>query len=158
MVLITSCIGSSTTYKSIPELVTDAERAQKDKCYGLIVSFEPGYATGSFYTDFPFPTDILPYALTGFGYREVTWGTSITTDQMLDLTQARFFGKDAPSGLSKDLWTLRDIIRTKKGADNLGAIEQHIKEASASGSPKTLEGLKLMTRAVNDIRANVKKK
>lgn len=145
-------------YKSIPELVTDAERAQKEKCYGLIVSFEPGYATGSFYTDIPFPTDILPYALTGFAYREVTWGNGITTDQMLELTQARFFGKDAPPGLSKDLWALRDIIRTKKGTDRLDAIEQRIKEASANASPKTTEGLKLMTRAVNDIRTNVKQK
>ena len=145
-------------YKSIPELVTDAQRAQKERCYGLIVSFEPGYATGSFYTDIPFPTDILPYALTGFAYREVTWGTGITTDRMLELTQARFFGKDAPPGLSKDLWALRDIIRTKKGVEQVAAIEQHIQEAQSNAGPKTQEGLKIMTRAVDDIHKYLSKK
>jgi hypothetical protein len=145
-------------YKSIPELVTDAQRAQKERCYGLIVSFEPGYATGSFYTDIPFPTDILPYALTGFAYREVTWGTGITGDRMLELTQARFFGKDAPPHLSKDLWALRDIIRTQKGADKLGAVEQDIQHAQLNASPKTLEGLKVMRRAADDIRKYLPKK
>jgi hypothetical protein len=139
-------------WKPLSDLINDAQRAKKEKCYGLITSFEPGYATGSFYTQIPFPTDLLPYALTGFVFREVTWNPSYTVADMQERTHQRFFGKESPKGLADDLWKLREIIRSKKGTNQLSAIEQRIKDARTKASPKTTQGLDLMTRAIDDIR------
>ena len=77
---------------------------------------------------------------------------------MKERAQVRFFGKNGSDILVDDLWSLREMIRTKKGLNKLDAIEQHIQDASPNASPKTTEGLKLMTRAVNDIRQFTKKK
>lgn len=137
--------------KPLEELIAEANRAQREGLYGMAIAFEPGYATGSFYKEVPFPTEILPYALTGFAFREATWEPTLTAEQMRERVQKRFFGADAPKTLGDDLWTLREIIRTRKGADQINAIEMHIKEARMNASPKTSEGLALMTRAVNDI-------
>jgi hypothetical protein len=71
---------------------------------------------------------------------------------MHDRTQKRFFGKEAPKYLGDDLWKLREIIRTKRGVKQVGEIEKHINEARSKASPKTSEGLAIMTRAMNDIR------
>jgi hypothetical protein len=138
--------------KPYQEMIDDANRVGADGMYGMSIDFSPGYQTGSFYQQIPFPTDILPYALTGFVFREVTWDPTLTVEQMHDRTQKRFFGSEAPKYLADDLWKLREIIRSKRGIAQLGEIEQHIQEASANASPKTSEGLKLMTRAVDDIR------
>ena len=140
-------------YSGLPyeEMIADANRVGTDGMYGMAIDFSPGYLSGSFYKDIPFPTEILPYALTGFVFREATWNPALTVEEMHDRTQERFFGKEAPRQLAEDLWTLREIIRTKKRVGQLGEIEQHIQQVSANASPKTSEGLKLMTRAVDDI-------
>lgn len=144
--------------KPLNQILIDANRAKQEKFNGLIMSFEPGYATGSFYTEIPFPTDILPHVLTLFVYREATWGAASTEEQMKERAGARFFGKNASKGLVDDLWSLREMIRTRKDLKQLDAIEQHVKEASVNATPKTAEGLKLMARAVNDIRNFRKRK
>lgn len=141
-------------YSGLPyeEMIADANRVGTDGMYGMAIDFSPGYLSGSFYKDIPFPTEILPYALTGFVFRETTWNPALTVEEMHDRTQERFFGKEAPEYLSDDLWKLREIIRSKRGVNQLGEIERHIDEAKTSASPKTLEGLEIMRRAVNDIR------
>ena len=142
----------------LEKMVADANRVGTDGMYGLAIDFSPGYATGSFYNDIPFPTDILPYALTGFVFREVTWNPALTLEQLHDRTHNRFFGNEAPKYLSDDLWTLREIIRSKKGVERVNEIEQHIREARTNAGPKTADGLELMTRAVNDIHKYLPRK
>jgi hypothetical protein len=137
---------------SYEEMIADANRVGTDGMFGMGIDFSPGFATGSFYNDIPFPTDILPYSLTGFVFREATWNPALTVEEMHDCTQNRFFGKEAPKYLGDDLWKLREIIRTKKGLEQIRGIEKHINEAHSNASPKTSEGLAMMTRAVNDIR------
>jgi hypothetical protein len=139
-------------------LIADASRANKEGLYGLITSFEPGYATGSFYNDIPFPVDLLPYALTGFVFREATWNPELTTAEMRARIQQRFFGKEAPAVLGEDLWKLREIIRTHKNVNQVAEIEKHIQAARANETPKTREGLALMTRAIADIQMYLTKK
>jgi hypothetical protein len=143
----------------LEDLITDANRAGKEGLYGLIWSFEPGFATGSFYKDIiPFPTDLLPYALTAFVYREATWNPELSVVEMRDRVLQRFFGREAPAALSDDLWKLREIIRTGKNVKELGAIEQRIQAARTNAGPKTMEGLELMQRAIDDIRKHREKK
>jgi hypothetical protein len=137
--------------KPYEEMIADANRVGADGMYGMAIDFSPGYSTGSFYNEIPFPTDILPYVLTGFVFREATWNPTLTVEEMRDRTQKRFFGSEAPKHLGDDLWKLREIIRTKKGVEQVGEIEQHIQKAGSNAGPKTLEGLEVMTRAVNDI-------
>jgi hypothetical protein len=138
--------------RSLELMITDANRIEKEGMYGMAWCFEPGYATGSFYKDIPFPTDILPYVLSGFVYREASWNPALTVEEMRERIQRRFFGKEAPEILGRDLWELREIIRTRKGLNKLPAIEQHMEQARANASPKTQEGLKIMGRAVKDIQ------
>jgi hypothetical protein len=136
------------------ELIADANRVGADGMYGLSIDFSPGYLSGSFYKDIPFPTDILPHALTGFVYREITWEPSLTVAQMKERTQQRFFGKEAPKYLGDDVWTLREIIRSKstRSTKRVNEIEERMKQATPNASPKTKEGLALMQRAIDDIR------
>jgi hypothetical protein len=105
----------------------------------------------------------------------------LTIEELRKRVQRRFFGKEAAIELSKDLWELREVIRAAsskawgvtssqewgyKGCEqvspevlvHLGAIEQRIKQARPTASPKTLEGLNLMTRAITDIRSYCNKK
>jgi hypothetical protein len=139
-------------------LIGNANRAKAEGMSGLVTCFSPGFDSGVFYKQIPIPTDALPHALTGFVYREATWNPDLTVDGMHDLVQKRFFGKEAPKNLSDGLWKLREIMRTKKGVEKVDAIEQHIQEAQSNAGPKTLEGLAIMTRAVNDIHNLPKKK
>lgn len=86
------------------------------------------------------------------------WNPDVTVEGMVDLTQKRFFGEDAPQDLAADLWKLREMIRTRKGLNELNAIEEHIKDARESAGPKTMQGLSLMTRAVDDLHKHSTKK
>lgn len=136
----------------LTEMVADANRAGKEGWYGLVWSFEPGFATGSFYTDIiPFPTELLPYTLTSFVFRETTWDPNLSVEELQERTQRRYFGNDAPGHLAADLWKLREMIRTRKGLSELKTIEEHIREARVSAGPKTTQGLDLMARAVADL-------
>jgi hypothetical protein len=135
----------------LDDMIADANRIKREGMYGMSIAFEPGYGTGSFYSDIPFPTDILPYVLTGFVFREATWDPALTAQQMCDRIQRRFFGHDAPKRLGDDLCKLREIIRTRTGLEQMDAIEQRMKEARSNAGPKTMQGLNIMTRAANDI-------
>jgi hypothetical protein len=145
--------------QSLDNLVQDANRVGSEGWYGLITAFEPGAGTGDFYRDIPYPTDIMPYVLTGFVWREMTWEPLLTRAQMLDRVRQRFFGREADSQLAEDLWFLREILRESAGGklspanrDKLASIEAHAAEARASAGPKTAETLHLIARAVADIR------
>jgi hypothetical protein len=173
-------------------LVTNFNREAREGWYGATLDFEPGFNSGSFYTQIPLPTDQLPYVLTSFVYRELSWEPTLTNDELKERVQQRFFGKDAPAGLASDFWELREIIRRftttgyGPGAEReekasyrhdvwgilpskkwgylgckqppaevtapLAAIEEHANQARAGASPKTSEGLNLMTGVIADFR------
>jgi hypothetical protein len=144
---------------SLEDLIRDANRTAKEGFYGLISAFEPGAGSGSFYKDIPFPTGFLPYVLTGFVFREITWEPAMTLEDMRKRVQARFFGREAPGELGEDFWRLRDLVRifaagksTAEQIQLLAGIERRIHQARVTGNPKTIESLDLMNRAINDIR------
>ena len=133
-----------------------------------------GFSSGSFYREIPFPTHLLPYVLTHFLHREMTWEPAVTVDEALRRTQARFFGSEAPEFLGRDLWTLREMIRnSSRGVwtlaengewgfvgkcaakpgdlDSLDPITRRIEKARQGAGPKTTEGLELMAGAVADL-------
>ena len=141
-------------------LVKEANRAARSEFYGLITSFEPGFASGSFYKSIPFPTDLLPYVLTGFAYREMTWEPTLSLAELKQRVHARFFGREAAKGLTDDLWALREIIRASTGKrpvaeariQELTRISDAVEAAWPSAGPKTREALELMRTAIADTR------
>jgi hypothetical protein len=141
-------------------LVKEANHAAQSDFYGLITSFEPGYASGSFYQTIPFPTDLLPYVLTGFAYREMAWEPTLSLAQLRQRVHARFFGSEAEPALTDDLWALREFIRSaspkrplpKARITELARLAAAIEAASPAASPKTREGLELMRTAIRDTR------
>lgn len=113
----------------------------------------------------PYPTDIMPYVLTGFVWREMTWEPLLTREQMLNRVRQRFFGREAEPQLAEDLWSLREILRESAGGKlspanraKLASIEDRAAKARASAGPKTAETLDLVNRAVADIRKHTKEK
>jgi hypothetical protein len=152
--------------RPLEDMVRDADRAADLGFYGLITAFEPGFATGCFSKEIPYPTDALPYVLTGFVWREATWDPGLAVDGMLQRVRQRFFGREAPAALARDLWALREMIRTTAGGekmtperrDALAAIESRVVEAQALAGPKTAETLTLMTKAIAEIRLHAEAK
>ncbi|HXK58845.1 MAG TPA: hypothetical protein PLP42_03030 [Acidobacteriota bacterium] len=162
--------------RPLEQLVSDIQRMGKEGWYGAISTFSPGFSSGSFYREIPFPTHLLPYVLTHFLHREMTWEPAVTVDEALRRTQARFFGSEAPEFLGRDLWTLREMIRnSSRGVwtlaengewgfvgkcaakpgdlDSLDPITRRIEKARQGAGPKTTEGLELMAGAVADLRS-----
>lgn len=141
-------------------LVKESNQAARSDFYGMITSFEPGFASGSFYKSIPFPTDLLPYILTGFACREMTWAPTLSLTDLKQRVRARFFGQDAAPELSEDFWALREIIRASTGKKpmpearirELTRISDTVEAAWPSASPKTREGLELMRKAIADTR------
>ena len=81
--------------KPMDELVSDISRMGKEGWYGCISTFSPGFSSGSFHKDIPFPTDQLPYILTHFAHREMTWEPALTIEELRKRVHRRFFGKEA---------------------------------------------------------------
>ncbi len=141
-------------------LVKESNQAARSDFYGMITSFEPGFASGSFYKSIPFPTDLLPYVLTGFACREMTWAPRLSLVELKQRARARFFGREAAPGLTDDFWALREIIRGSTGKKpmsearirELTRISDTVEAAWPSASPKTREGLELMRKAIADTR------
>jgi hypothetical protein len=144
-------------------LVREANQAARSDFYGMITSFEPGFASGSFYKTIPFPTDLLPYILTGFACREMTWKPTLSLAELKKRVHSRFFGEDAAKGLTDDLWALREIIRSSTGKrpmpeaqlKELARIAGTIETAWPSASPKTRDGLELMRKGIADTRKHL---
>jgi hypothetical protein len=158
----------------LEKLLEDIRLAGTEGWYGAISTFSPGFSTGSFYKDIPFPTDLLPYVLTHFLHREATWEPALSVEEARQRVQRRFFGREAPEQLGLDLWALREILRTSsrgtwgvtnklwqylgkakatpEAFDQADQIEKRVKQARATAGPKTLETLNLMTRAIDDLR------
>jgi hypothetical protein len=160
--------------RKLDEIVKFMNRLGNEGWYGYIANWSPGFDSGSPYNEVPHPTHLLPYVLNYFVYREMTWEPALTLQQMHQRVQQRFFGSEAFEQLGKDLWELREVMREAsadawglsagvwgyRGCKPLSAaadgqlqkLEEDIKKARPRASPKTLEGLDLMTRAINDIR------
>ncbi len=144
---------------SLDDLIRDANRVAEEGLYGMISAFEPGAGTGDFYKDIPYPTDILPYLLMGFTWREMNWNPGLSRDQMLALVARRFFGQADATQLAADLWSLREIFRASASGklspanrEKLSPIEERVAAARAAATPRAAETLNLMTRAIQDIR------
>ncbi|UCD29974.1 MAG: hypothetical protein JSV03_05730 [Planctomycetota bacterium] len=145
--------------RPLEQVVRNTMRVASSGMYGYIMTFSPGFSSGSFYHDIPYPTDSLPYILTHFVYREGTWLPAQTVEEMKKRVQRRFFGKEAPATLSDDLWVLREILRESAGKkisvknrESLSRIEKVVNQTRRGASLKTQAGLDLMSRAINDIR------
>jgi len=145
--------------RPLEQIVRNTIRVASSGMYGYIMTFSPGFSSGSFYHDRPLPTDLLPYVLTHFVYREATWQPARSANEMKARMQRRFFGQDAPATLSDDLWSLREILRacankkiTVQNREALNGIAQRVEQACTGASPKTQAGLGLMSRAIQDIR------
>ncbi len=141
----------------LEQLVTNTWRAATSGMHGFIMTFSPGFSSGSFYHDIPFPTELLPYVLTHFVHRETTWQAG-SIEEIRARVQRRFFGKEAPASCGQDLWALREILResagkkiTPENRQLLNAIAGRVDQARSSASPKTRAGLALMDRAIRDI-------
>ncbi|HSW46273.1 MAG TPA: hypothetical protein VLM89_11955 [Phycisphaerae bacterium] len=146
--------------RPLEQLVQNTMRVASSGMHGYIMTFSPGFASGSFYHDIPFPTDLLPYVLTHFVYREATWLPAGTVEEMKTRVRQRFFGKEASPALGDDLWALREILRECAGRkmsaahqETLKRMEKHINQAREGANPKTRSGLDLMSRAINDLRS-----
>jgi hypothetical protein len=142
--------------------IDTANRAANSGFHGLVSDFAPGFNSGSFYERIPFPTHLLPYVLTGFMFREMTWDPTLTPDEARRIVRDRFFGTEAPQALIQDLLDLREVIREHRQADadsvakrrqSIDSIQQKIDQARPNAWPKTLDTLDLMQRAIDDARA-----
>ena len=92
-----------------------ARRAADEGYGGFVTAFEPGFHTASYYHDvIPFPVNILPYALSGFIYRELTWDPALTREELNMRVQRRFFSPDSPARLAEDLIYLRSFMTEHK--------------------------------------------
>jgi hypothetical protein len=99
-------------YYKIPitHILSAGTRCAEEGLFGYAPAFEPGFATGSYYSDqIPFPTDILPFTLSGFAYREATWEPSLTLDGLKERICQRYFSPDAPKRFADDLIYLRQF-------------------------------------------------
>jgi hypothetical protein len=144
--------------RPLEQIVRNTMRVASSGMYGYIMTFSPGFSTGSFYHERPFPTDLLPYVLTHFVYHEATWLAARSVEEMKARIQRRFFGKEAPVTLSDDLWALREILRacanrkiSVQNREALNGIAKRVDQARTGASPKTQAGLDLMSRAIRDI-------
>ena len=96
--------------RSLNQLVLAAKRTADEGLYGYAPAFEPGFGSASYYSDqIPLPVDILPYNLTGFAFREVTWTPGISIDELKSRIQRRYFSPQAPKRLADDMVYLRQF-------------------------------------------------
>jgi hypothetical protein len=156
-------------YGTLPldKMIETANRAASGGFDGMIFDFSPGFDSGSFYNQIPFPTDLLPHLLTGFVFREMTWNPTMPRDEARQRVRERFFGQDAPDLLVQDLLTLREAMRELREyrpsdrdvgtgyATTLDLIQQRIERVRPNAWPKTLDTLNLMQRAIDDARAHL---
>jgi hypothetical protein len=199
-------------------LVDVSRRTASEGLAGYVAAFNPGFLTADYYgQDVPYPLDLVPFNVTRFAYREMTWEPSLTPDELFARIHTRLFGDDDPAGkeLTADLWALHDWVianaplitrysrdwvgydtrvvgrpvlaeqveQTLKATDDgarsaaarplrktvqtlqrvrdeglpmLRRIELHLDEAERHASPKALETIRLMRRAIDDSRAHYK--
>lgn len=160
----------------LKQMISDFNRFGKEAWYGAVSTFSPGFSSGSLYKQVPLPTEELPYILTHFVHRELTWEPALSEQLVRARIQQRFLGQEAPAGLSKDLWDLRELIRTvsegawginssnrwgylgckgtpAEAASRMEEIDRDIHRARTGASPKTLYGLDLMDRAIRQVRS-----
>lgn len=161
--------------KPLKQMIADFNRLGREAWYGAVSTFSPGFSSGSLYHAIPLPTDEVPYVVTHFVHRELTWEPALSEEAVQAAMQKRFFGQEAPPGLSKDLWELRELNRTvsegvwgldsskhwaylgcrgtsSDAADRMREIERDIQQARPDASPKTVYGLDLMIRSIRQIR------
>src|SRR5439155_8888278 len=73
-------------------------------------AFEPGFGTGSYYFDqIPLPMNILPYCLSGFVYREVTWDPGLTFAELKQRIHQRYFSPETPKRFVNDMISLQQF-------------------------------------------------
>jgi hypothetical protein len=99
-------------YYKIPiaQILSAGTRCAAEGLFGYAPAFEPGFASGSYYSEqIPFPTDLLPFTLTGFAYRETTWEPSLTLEGLKKRIGQRYFSPDAPQRFADDLMDLRQF-------------------------------------------------
>ncbi len=140
-------------------MVNESWRAATAGHMGFIVTFSPGFHSGSFYHEIPLRTDRLPYVLTHFVSREAHFEPVETIAQTKERIGRRFFGARATPELTDRLWELRDLLDetankklTPAQAKILDRIEAALAGTTTVTHPKAAETLELMRQAARDIR------
>lgn len=134
----------------VGDLLTAARRCADEGLFGYTPAFEPGFGTASYYYDqIPLPTDILPYCLTGFVYREVTWEPGLTPDELTGRIRRRYFSPDAPKRCADDMIFLRQFSIDNWEALSLFAKPRYWYDGHKI-DPLTLEGERRRIRAIPD--------
>jgi hypothetical protein len=109
--------------QSLQDMIEMTTKVSREGYYGYCPAFEPGFATADFSGhEVPYPTDRLPYALTGFAYRELTWEPAEAAKNLEQRAQQRFFGSEAPEGMGKAVMELRDMVVAAEAPPNTRAI------------------------------------
>jgi hypothetical protein len=94
----------------IDRLWQASRRCADEGLFGYVAAFEPGFGSGSYYSDeIPFPVHLLPYCLTGLAYREVSWDPGITYEDLKRRVHRRYFSPEAPERFADDLIDLRQF-------------------------------------------------
>ncbi|HOR27053.1 MAG TPA: hypothetical protein PLG73_03405 [Candidatus Sumerlaeota bacterium] len=105
--------------RPLREMVEMTSKAAREGYIGYLPAYEPGYSTADFYShEIPYPMDRLPYLLTGFVYRELTWEPIFAGEELQQRIHDRFFGQEAPLELADDLQDLRDWVVANAAAIN----------------------------------------
>jgi len=146
-------------------VVDDMNRVQREGFHGSIMTFSPGFFSGTFYQTIPFPVDSIPWALLGFVYRESTWRYQVSEVEIRRLTGQRFFGSWATEEWVDALWTVRELVREaaagaspdrkKQIAGDLKAIRHRAEAALGEAPPKARETLQGIIRVVDDMLPHV---
>jgi hypothetical protein len=161
--------------KPLKQMVSDFNRLGREAWYGAVSTFSPGFSSGSLYKQIPLPTDELPYVLTHFVHRELTWEPGLSEQTVRARIAQRFFGQEAPPELGNDIWDLRELIRVASAGvwginsakrwaylgckgmprdvrTRIEEIERDMRKARAGSGPKTRYGLELMAGAIGRLR------
>ena len=81
----------------LSKVVNVAARSAREGLAGYMSAFSPGFSSGDYYNqEVPYPLDLVPYNVTRFAYREITWEPSLSEDALRERVRERFFPNPRP--------------------------------------------------------------
>jgi hypothetical protein len=132
----------------VNDVLTAARRSADEGLAGYVPAFEPGFGTGSYYFDqIPLPMNILPYCLTGFIYREVTWDPGLTLAELKQRIHQRYFSPGTPKRFVDDMIYLQQFsfdhwqVISLYAKPRLGYSGEKIERLTVEGERKRVQGI-----------------